>query len=141
MINLKIYKNKLVNLKIGKNMTKDAKKTMIKEIEQKDNQDLLMSLKANEKAKKVLFLATNLGNNLIKLVPKMAVSVDEIITEINKRQDIKVKGEIDFIFLKDHLYYLTNDIQRYVLLFFFLFYQQISLLKIYSYNKYLLHNV
>ena len=108
MINLKIYKNKLVNLKIGKNMTKDAKKTMIKEIEQKDNQDLLMSLKANEKAKKVLFLATNLGNNLIKLVPKMAVSVDEIITEINKRQDIKVKGEIDFIFLKDHLYTLAS---------------------------------
>ena len=107
-----IYKNLFIKnkdkSKIGKNMTKDAKKTMIKEIEQKDNQDLLMSLKANEKAKKVLFLATNLGNNLIKLVPKMAVSVDEIITEINKRQDIKVKGEIDFIFLKDHLYTLAS---------------------------------
>ena len=85
-----------------------SKKTMIKEIEAKDNQDLLMSLKANEKAKKVLFMATNLGNNLIKLVPKMAVSVNEIITEINKRQDIKIKGEIDFNFLKDHLYKLAD---------------------------------
>ena len=32
-----------------------SKKTMIKEIEEKDNQDLLMSLKSNEKAKKILF--------------------------------------------------------------------------------------
>jgi len=85
-----------------------SKKTMIKEIEQKDNQDLLMSLKANEKAKKVLFLATNLSNNLSKLVPKMAVSVNEIITEIDKRQDIKIKGEIDFSFLKEHLYTLAS---------------------------------
>ena len=76
---------------------------MIKEIEQKDNQDLLMSLKSNVKAKKVLFRATNLSNGLSKLVPEMAVSVNEIITEIDKRQDIKIKGEIDFSFLKEHL--------------------------------------
>jgi len=105
MIYLKLIK--IINGKSnkGKNM---SKKTIIKEIEQKENQDLLMSLKANEKAKKVLFMATNLGNNLIKLVPKMAVSVNEIITEIDKRQDIKIKGEIDFSFLKDHLYKLAS---------------------------------
>ncbi len=57
---------------------------MIKEIEQKDNQDLLMSLKANEKAKKVLFLATNLGNNLIKLVPKMAVQLMRSLLKLIK---------------------------------------------------------
>ena len=81
---------------------------MIKEIEQKDNQDLLMSLKSNVKAKKVLFRATNLSNGLSKLVPEMAVSVNEIITEIDKRQDIKIKGEIDFSFLKEHLYTLAS---------------------------------
>ena len=85
-----------------------SKKTMIKEIEQKDNQDLLMSLKSNVKAKKVLFRATNLSNGLSKLVPEMAVSVNEIITEIDKRQDIKIKGEIDFSFLKEHLYTLAS---------------------------------
>ena len=40
-------------------MTKDTKKTDTNKTE-----NLLMSLKANEKAKKVLFLATNLSNNL-----------------------------------------------------------------------------
>ena len=75
-----------------------SKKTMIKEIEEKDNQDLLMSLKSNEKAKKILFKATNLSNNLSKLVPEMGIAVNEIIKEIDKRQDIKIKGEIDFSF-------------------------------------------
>ena len=103
MINLKIYKYKLVNLKIGKNMTKNTKKT-----DNNNTDNLLMSLKANEKAKKVLFLATNLSNNLSKLVPKMGISVDEIITEIDKRQDIKIKGQIDFNFLKSHLYTLAS---------------------------------
>ena len=102
MINLKIYKYKLINL-IGNNMTKDTKKTDTNKTE-----NLLMSLKANEKAKKVLFLATNLSNNLSKLVPKMGISVDEIITEIDKRQDIKIKGQIDFNFLKSHLYTLAS---------------------------------
>ena len=81
-------------------------KEKAKKVDNTDN--LLMSLKANEKAKKVLFLATNLSNNLSKLVPKMAVSVDEIITEIDKRQDIKIKGQIDFNFLKSHLYTLAG---------------------------------
>tara|TARA_R110000744_G_scaffold124710_1_gene230345 strand:- start:150 stop:926 length:777 start_codon:yes stop_codon:yes gene_type:complete len=84
-------------------MTKDTKKTDTNKTE-----NLLMSLKANEKAKKVLFLATNLSNNLSKLVPKMGISVDEIITEIDKRQDIKIKGQIDFNFLKSHLYTLAS---------------------------------
>ena len=108
MIKLKNI-NKLYGFNhINKKVVKMSKKTMIKEIEQKDNQDLLMSLKSNEKAKKVLFRATNLSNNLSKLVPEMAVSVNEIITEIDKRQDIKIKGEIDFSFLKEHLYTLAS---------------------------------
>ena len=85
-----------------------SKKTMIKEIEEKDNKDLLMSLKSNEKAKKILFKATNLSNNLSKLVPEMGIAVNEIIKEIDKRQDIKIKGEIDFSFLKEHLYTLAS---------------------------------
>ena len=103
MIYKNLFKKNNDKSKIGKNMTKDTKKT-----DNNNTDNLLMSLKANEKAKKVLFLATNLSNNLSKLVPKMGISVDEIITEIDKRQDIKIKGQIDFNFLKSHLYTLAS---------------------------------
>ena len=103
MIYINLFKKNNDKSKIGNNMTKDTKKTDTNKTE-----NLLMSLKANEKAKKVLFLATNLSNNLSKLVPKMGISVDEIITEIDKRQDIKIKGQIDFNFLKSHLYTLAS---------------------------------
>ena len=105
-----MIKLKNINKLYGFNHIKKKVVNMTKEKAKKvDNTDnLLMSLKANEKAKKVLFLATNLSNNLSKLVPKMAVSVDEIITEIDKRQDIKIKGQIDFNFLKSHLYTLAG---------------------------------
>jgi len=103
MIYINLFKKNNDKSKIGNNMTKDTKK-----IDTNKTENLLMSLKANEKAKKVLFLATNLSNNLSKLVPKMGISVDEIITEIDKRQDIKIKGQIDFNFLKSHLYTLAS---------------------------------
>ena len=103
MIYINLFKKNNYKSKIGNNMTKDTKK-----IDTNKTENLLMSLKANEKAKKVLFLATNLSNNLSKLVPKMGISVDEIITEIDKRQDIKIKGQIDFNFLKSHLYTLAS---------------------------------
>jgi hypothetical protein len=110
MIMILMIKLKNINKLYGFNHIKKKVVNMTKEKAKKvDNTDnLLMSLKANEKAKKVLFLATNLSNNLSKLVPKMAVSVDEIITEIDKRQDIKIKGQIDFNFLKSHLYTLAG---------------------------------
>ena len=105
MINLKIYKNKLVNLIKDKKMTKEIKKVIENNT---NNEKILGSLKANETAKKVLFKATNLSNNLMKLVPEMAVSVNEIITEIDTKQKGKIKGQIDLQFLRSHLYTLAS---------------------------------
>ena len=106
MINLKIYKYKLVNL-IGSKMTIDTKKDLAK-TNNEFNEKILGSLKANENAKKVLFKATNLSNNLMKLVPEMAISVNEIITEIDTNQKCKIKGQIDLQFLRTHLYTLAS---------------------------------
>ena len=105
MINLKIYKYKLVNLIKDKKMTKEIKKVIENNT---NNEKILGSLKANENAKKVLFKATNLSNNLMKLVPEMAVSVNEIITEIDTKQKGKIKGQIDLQFLRSHLYTLAS---------------------------------
>jgi len=106
MINLKIYKYKLVNL-IGSKMTTDTKKDVAK-TNNEFNEKILGSLKANENAKKVLFRASNLSNNLMKLVPEMAISVNEIITEIDTKQKGKIKGQIDLQFLRTHLYTLAS---------------------------------
>ena len=124
MINLKIYKYKLVNL-IGSKMTKtiekkvsdltntdfqniaNAKKDVAK-TNNEFNEKILGSLKANENAKKVLFRASNLSNNLMKLVPEMAISVNEIIIEIDTKQKGKIKGQIDLAFLRTHLYTLAS---------------------------------
>jgi len=106
MINLKIYKYKLINL-IGSKMTTDTKKDVAKN-DNEFNEKILGSLKANENAKKVLFKATNLSNNLMKLVPEMAISVNEIITEIDTKQKGKIKGQIDLAFLRTHLYTLAS---------------------------------
>ena len=97
MINLKIYKYKLVNLIKDKKMTKDAKKVIENNT---NNEKILGSLKANDRAQKVLFKATNISNNLMKLVPEMAVSVNEIIIEIDTKQKGKIKGQIDLAFLR-----------------------------------------
>ena len=106
MINLKIYKYKLINL-IGSKMTIDTKKDVAK-TNNEFNEKILGSLKANDNAKKVLFKATNLSNNLMKLVPEMAISVNEIITEIDTKQKGKIKGQIDLQFLRTHLYTLAS---------------------------------
>jgi len=55
-----------------------------------------------------LFKATNISNNLMKLVPEMAVSVNEIIIEIDTKQKGKIKGQIDLAFLRTHLYNLAS---------------------------------
>lgn len=86
-------------------MSKEAKKVIENNT---NNEKILGSLKANETAKKVLFKATNLSNNLMKLVPEMAVSVNEIITEIDTKQKGKIKGQIDLQFLRSHLYTLAS---------------------------------
>ena len=105
MINLKIYKYKLVNLIKDKKMTKEIKKVIENNT---NNEKILGSLKANENAKKVLFKATNISNNLMRLVPEMAKSVNEIITEIDTKQKGKIKGQIDLAFLRTHLYALAS---------------------------------
>jgi len=86
-------------------MTKNETKN---ETKKDNNNDFMMSLKSNEPLKKILFLAKNLSNNLSNLVPKMGKSVFDVITEIDKRQDIKIKGQIDPVFLRNHLYTLAS---------------------------------
>jgi len=44
----------------------------------------------------------------MKLVPEMARSVNEIITEIDTKQKGKIKGQIDLAFLRSHLYTLAS---------------------------------
>jgi len=106
MINLKIYKYKLINL-IGSKMTIDTKKDVAK-TDNEFNEKILGSLSSNVKASKILFKATNLSNNLMKLVPEMAISVNEIIIEIDTKQKGKIKGQIDLAFLRTHLYMLAS---------------------------------
>ena len=106
MINLKIYKYKLVNL-IGSKMTQENKKDVAKN-DNEFNEKILSSLSSNAKASKILFKATNLSNNLMKLVPEMAISVNEIIIEIDTKQKGKIKGQIDLAFLRTHLYMLAS---------------------------------
>ena len=106
MINLKIYKYKLINL-IGSKMTIDTKKDVAK-TDNEFNEKILGSLSSNAKASKILFKATNLSNNLMKLVPEMAISVNEIIIEIDTKQKGKIKGQIDLAFLRTHLYTLAS---------------------------------
>jgi len=106
MINLKIYKYKLINL-IGSKMTIDTKKDVAK-TDNEFNEKILSSLSSNAKATKILFKASNLSNNLMKLVPEMAISVNEIITEIDTKQKGKIKGQIDLQFLRTHLYTLAS---------------------------------
>ena len=106
MINLKIYKYKLINL-IGNTMTKDTKKD-VKITDNEINDKILNSLKANEPMKKILFKVSNLSNGLMKLVPEMAVLVNEMIAELDSNQKGKIKGQIDMAFLKAHLYSLSQ---------------------------------
>ena len=72
------------------------------------NEKILNSLSSNAKATKILFKASNLSNNLMKLVPEMAISVNEIIIEIDTKQKGKIKGQIDLAFLRTHLYTLAS---------------------------------
>ena len=58
--------------------------------------------------KKILFKVSNLSNGLMKLVPEMAVLVNEMIAELDSKQKGKIKGQIDMAFLKAHLYSLSQ---------------------------------
>ena len=88
-------------------MTIDTKKDVAK-TNNEFNEKILGSLSSNAKASKILFKATNLSNNLMKLVPEMAISVNEIIIEIDTKQKGKIKGQIDLAFLRTHLYTLAS---------------------------------
>jgi len=91
-------------------MTKnDTKKTMIKEIENKENESFLNSLKSNEPLKKVLFLAKNVSKTLmVDIVPKMAKNVNELMVEINSGNKTSLKDWNTIKFLRQHLYNLAS---------------------------------
>jgi len=91
-------------------MTKnDTKKTMIKEIENKENESFLNSLKSNEPLKKVLFLAKNVSKTLmVDIVPKMAKNVNELMIEINSGNKTSLKDWNTIKFLRQHLYNLAS---------------------------------
>ena len=99
----------MVNLYKVNNMTKETKKTMIKEIENKENESFLNSLKSNEPLKKVLFLAKNVSKTLmVDIVPKMAKNVNELMVEINSGNKTSLKDWNTIKFLRQHLYNLSS---------------------------------
>ena len=99
----------MVNLYKVNNMTKENKKTMIKEIENKENESFLNSLKSNEPLKKVLFLAKNVSKTLmVDIVPKMAKNVNELMVEINSGNKTSLKDWNTIKFLRQHLYNLAS---------------------------------
>jgi len=99
----------MASLLIGKNMTKETKKTMIKEIETKETETFLNSLKSNEPLKKVLFLAKNVSKTLmVDIVPKMAKSVNNLMVEINTGNKTSLKDWNTIKFLRNHLYNLAS---------------------------------
>lgn len=92
------------------NMTKnETKKIMIKEIENKETESFLNSLKSNEPLKKVLFLAKNVSKTLmVDIVPKMAKNVNELMVEINSGNKTSLKDWNTIKFLRQHLYNLAS---------------------------------
>jgi hypothetical protein len=99
----------MVNLK-GNTMTKnDTKKTMIKEIENKETESFLNSLKSNEPLKKILFKAKNVSKTLmVDIVPQMAKNVNELMVEINSGNKTSLKDWNTIKFLRQHLYNLSS---------------------------------
>jgi len=108
MINLKIYKYKLINL-IGSKMTIDTKKDVAKtNNDVVINENILNSLKSNAPMTILLNKVNTLSSGLMKLVPEMAILVNDMITELDSKQKGKIKGQIDMAFLKAHLYSLSQ---------------------------------
>lgn len=91
-------------------MTKnDTKKTMIKEIENKETESFLNSLKSNEPLKKILFKAKNVSKTLmVDIVPQMAKNVNELMVEINSGNKTSLKDWNTIKFLRQHLYNLSS---------------------------------
>jgi len=88
-------------------MTKDTKKD-VKITDNDINENILSSLKSNTPMTALLNKVSNLSNGLMKLVPEMAVLVNDMITELDSKQKGKIKGQIDMAFLKAHLYSLSQ---------------------------------
>ena len=91
-------------------MTKnDTKKTMIKEIENKETESFLNSLKSNESLRKILFKAKNVSKTLmVDIVPQMAKNVNELMVEINSGNKTSLKDWNTIKFLRQHLYNLSS---------------------------------
>ena len=99
----------MVNLYKVNNMTKETKKTMIKEIENKENESFLNSLKSNESLRKILFKAKNVSKTLmVDIVPQMAKNVNELMVEINSGNKTSLKDWNTIKFLRQHLYNLAS---------------------------------
>jgi len=81
-----------------------------KEITKNDvviNENILNSLKSNAPMTILLNKVNTLSSGLMKLVPEMAILVNDMITELDSKQKGKIKGQIDMAFLKTHLYNLS----------------------------------
>ena len=77
---------------------------------QKENENYLQSLKANEPLKKVLFKAKNISTTLMtNIVPQLATSVKNVVAEmLNNKNITKLKDWNTIKFLRQHCYDLAD---------------------------------
>ena len=77
---------------------------------QKENDNYMQSLKANEPLKKVLFKAKNISTTLMtNIVPQLATSVKNVVAEmLNNKNITKLKDWNTIKFLRQHCYDLAD---------------------------------
>ena len=77
---------------------------------QKENENYMQSLKANEPLKKVLFKAKNISTTLMtNIVPQLATSVKNVVAEMLHNKNItKLKDWNTIKFLRQHCYDLAD---------------------------------
>ena len=77
---------------------------------QKENENYMQSLKANEPLKKVLFKAKNISTTLMtNIVPQLATSVKNVVAEmLNNKNITKLKDWNTIKFLRQHCYDLAD---------------------------------
>ena len=78
---------------------------------QKENENYMQSLKANEPLKKVLFKAKNISTTLMtNIVPQLATSVKNVVAEmLNNKNITKLKDWNTIKFLRQHCYDLADS--------------------------------
>ena len=77
---------------------------------QKENENYMQSLKANEPLKKVLFKAKNISTTLMtNIVPQLATSIKSVVAEMMSNKNItKLKDWNTIKFLRQHCYDLAD---------------------------------